>query len=258
MGRAMQPMPFFKQATPREIFVMRLCVAANISVIACCAFYLGRYFAAVEMGWPSLLAALLAGYFVADFSSGVVHWVIDTWLDERALGRGIAITREHHTHPEHVDGYGFLEYSSLGSAPSALFFGPVLAVTACFPVSETTYTLVTLWFVSSLCLLLGMTFHNLAHRPARSAIMRLAQRLHLVCPVAHHWVHHHNTTVHYCVVNGWANYPCDRLNLWRTLEHAITAVTGRVPRADEAEWQRRLGEAGAHRSAVLATKEILP
>ena len=244
----MQPTPFFKQATPREIRVMRLCVAANMLVIACCAVYLVRHFVAADMGWRSLLAALLAGYFVADFSSGVVHWVIDTWLDERALGRGIAITREHHTHPEHVDGYGFLEYASLGSAPSALFFGTVFAVTACFPVSATTYTLVMLWFVTSLCLLFGMTFHNLAHRPARSGIMRLAQRLHLVCPVAHHWVHHHDTTVHYCVVNGWANYPCDGLNVWRSLERAITAVTGRIPRADEAEWLRRLTDAGARRS----------
>ena len=245
----MQPTPFFKQATQREIRVMQLCVAANILVIACCAFYLVRYFAVAGLGLPSLMAALLAGYFLADFSSGMVHWVIDTWLGERALGRGIAITREHHTHPEHVDGYGFLEYASLGSAPSALFFGPVFAVTACFPVSAATYVLVILWFVSALCLLFGMTFHNLAHRPARSAIMRLAQRLHLVCPVAHHWVHHHNTTVHYCVVNGWANYLCDGLNLWRALERAITAVTGRMPRADEAEWQRRLGEAGARQFA---------
>lgn len=240
----MQPTPFFKDATPHEIRVMRICVAANIVVISCCAFYLARYFIAAGLSLPSLIAALLAGYFFADFSSGMVHWVIDTWLDERALGRGIAITREHHTHPDHVDGYGFLEYASLGSAPSAIFFGAAFAVTALFPVSAATYALMILWLVSSVCLLFGMTFHNLAHRPARSAIMRLAQRLHLVCPPAHHWVHHHHHTIHYCVVNGWANYVCDGLNLWRRLERVIETVSGRVPRADETEWQRRLGEIG--------------
>jgi len=43
------------------------------------------------------------------------------------------------------------------------------------------------------------------------------------------------------VVNGWANYVCDGLNVWRGLERVIMAVTGRIPRADEAEWLRRLG-----------------
>lgn len=240
----MQPTPLFKDATPHEIRVMRLCVAANIVVISCCAFYLFRYFAAAGLGCTSLLAAGLLGYFLADFSTGVVHWVIDTWLDERAMGRGIAITREHHIYPDHVDGYGLLEYASLGSAPSAVVFGAAVAVTALFPVSALTYTLMILWLINSVCLLFAISFHNLAHRPARSAIMRLAQRLHLVCPPAHHWAHHHNHTIHYCVVNGWANYLCDGLDLWRGLERLIETITGRVPRADEAEWQRRLGEIG--------------
>jgi ubiquitin-conjugating enzyme E2 variant len=82
-----------------------------------------------------------------------------------------------------------------------------------------------LWLISSVCLLFGMHFHNLAHKPARSAVMRLAQRLHLVCPPAHHWVHHHNHTIHYCVVNGWANYVCDGLGVWRALECVIAPIT---------------------------------
>ena len=63
----MQPIPLFKDATPHEIRVMRLCVAANVVVISCCAIYLVRYFTAAGLAWPSLLAALLVGYFLADF-----------------------------------------------------------------------------------------------------------------------------------------------------------------------------------------------
>jgi hypothetical protein len=240
----MDTTPFFKAATPREIWVMRCCVGANMVVIACCALYLVRHFAAAGLGWTSLMAALVVGYFLADLASGAVHWVIDTWLDERTLGRGIAITREHHTHPDHVHGYGFLEFASLGSAPSAVVFGSAFAITALCPVSALAYALVVLWFVGSLCLLFGMSFHNLAHRPAGSAIMRLAQRLHLVCPPAHHWVHHRDHTVHYCVVNGWANYVTDDLHLWRGLERLIGAVTGMVPRLDETAWERRYRETG--------------
>src|SRR5258708_21219405 len=88
------------------------------------------------------------------------------------------------------------------------------------------------WFVNSTCMLFGTSFHNLAHRPARSAMLRLAQRLRLVCPPAHHWVHHHNQTVHYCLVNGWANYLCARLYVLRGLARTVQTVTGIVPAAD--------------------------
>jgi ubiquitin-conjugating enzyme E2 variant len=240
----MQPTPFFKDATPTVKWVMRLFVGANIVVILCCAAYLVRHFATSGLGWPSMLAAALAGYFLADFTSGVIHWSMDTWFDERTLGRAIAIAREHHTHPHHIHGYGFLEHASLGSTPSAVVFGLALLVTVLFPVSAVTYALTIVWFVNSNCMLFGTSFHNLAHRPARSAIMRLAQRLHLVCPPAHHWVHHRQQTIHYCVVNGWANYLCDGFYLWRGLERVIQAVTGIVPRADDLEWQRNYRETG--------------
>jgi Lipid desaturase domain len=240
----MQTTPFFKDATPAMIGVMRFFVGANIAVIAFCALYLVRHFAAAGLGWPSILAVALAGYFLADFAFGAVHWSMDTWFDERTLGRAIAIVREHHTHPHHVHGYSFLDYAALGSTPSAVVFGFAVLVTALFPVSAASYALMMVWFVNATCMLFGTSFHNLAHRPARSAIMRLAQRLHLVCPPPHHWVHHHNQMIHYCAVNGWANYLCDGLYVWRGLERVIQAVTGIVPRADDLEWQRNYRETG--------------
>jgi Lipid desaturase domain len=239
-----QTVPFFGEATRREIRIMRLSVAANIAVILGCALYLVGYFAAAGLGWPHLVAAVLAGYVIADFSSGAVHWGLDTWFDARTLGRAVAIAREHHTHPHHIHGYTFLEHATLGSAPSAIVFGVATSLTALLPLSAVSYSLMILWFVNATCLLFGMHFHNLAHRPARSRLMRLLQRVHLVCPPAHHWIHHRNQTIHYCVVNGWANYVCDSLQVWRGLERVIAAVTGLVPRADDLAWQQHYAETG--------------
>jgi hypothetical protein len=234
----MQTTPFFKHTTPAVKRVMRFFVGANILVIAFSAIYLVCHFETAGLGWPGIIGSALAGYFLADFVSGVIHWSMDTWFDERTLGRAIAIAREHHTHPHHIHGYGFLDYASLGSTPSAIVFGFLVLVTVPFAVSATTYALMIVWSVNSACMLFGTSFHNLAHRPARSPIMRLAQRLHLVCPPAHHWVHHRRQTIHYCVVNGWANYLCDGFHVWRALERVIEAVTGMVPRADDLEGQR--------------------
>src|SRR5258708_29014152 len=169
----MQTTPFFKDATPTVTWTMRFFVGANIAVILYCAVYLVRHFAASGLGSPAILATALAGYFLADFTSGVVHWGMDTWFDERILGRAIAIAREHHTHPHHIHGYGFLDYASLGSTPSALVFGLAVAATALFPPSATTYALMVLWVVQSTRPLFGTGFHSLAHRPAPSASVLL-------------------------------------------------------------------------------------
>jgi ubiquitin-conjugating enzyme E2 variant len=236
--------PFFKEATPREIRLMRFFIAANGAMVVFCAVYLVRHSFDAGLRWPWLMLASLAGYFVADFVSGAVHWGMDTWFDESMLGRAVSIAREHHTHPSHVLLYGFLEQSSFGSAPSAMVFGPIALATSLLPVTALTYALMIVWFVVCVCMLFGMHFHNLAHRPARIAILRLAQRLHLLCPPAHHWVHHRQQTIHYCVVNGWANYPCDRLQVWRALERLISALTGAEPRADDLTWQIKFRQTG--------------
>jgi Lipid desaturase domain len=240
----MPTVPFFEHATLREIIITRLCCAADAAVILCCAGYLVGNYNAAGLRWPWLILAVLLGYFLADLFSGWVHWVVDSWLDEPMLGRGIAMTREHHTHPNHVLLYEFLDQASLGAAPSAVVVGIAAAVTALFPVSLLTYALMIVWFVIATCMLFGMSFHNLAHWPVRPPLLRMAQRLHLVCSPEHHWRHHRDHTVRYCVINGWANYPCDALRLWSRLEWLVTKTTGRTPRADDAEWQRKLGDIG--------------
>ena len=132
----MQMTPVFKDATPREVRTMQFWIGSNIAVILFCASWLIYYFTVAGLSLPYLMAALLVGYFLADFSSGAVHWAMDTWFDERTMGRAIAITREHHTHPDHV--YGFLENASFGSAPSAVVSGFAACCSACiFTISRT-------------------------------------------------------------------------------------------------------------------------
>src|SRR5215470_14009876 len=111
--------PYFAESTPREKLGMYLFVGGNLLVVGFCAVNLVRDFGPSGMAWPYLLAPIIVGYFVADFASGLVHWGVDTWFDERTLGRVVAIAREHHTHPQNIMGYGFLEHSALGSGPSA-------------------------------------------------------------------------------------------------------------------------------------------
>ena len=236
--------PYFVDSTPFERGVMRTFVGANFLVVAFCAFYLADAFQPAGATWPCIAGSVIVGYFVADFASGLVHWSVDTWFDERSLGRAIAITREHHTHPQHILGYGFLENSALGSAPSAVVIGAAATATALFPVSAVSYCFMIVWLMTSACLSFGMSFHNLCHRPA-SPLVRLGQETRLLIRPDEHWAHHRgDRTIRYCVINGWANRVCDPLNLWRRLEWLVQALTGAEPRRDDRDWQRRYEDTG--------------
>lgn len=237
--------PYFLASSPRERWVMRLSVGANVLVIAFCASYLVVEYSASGTTWVAIVLAALAGYFFADFASGLIHWGMDTWFDEQQFGRAIAIAREHHTHPQNILGYGFLEHATLGSAPSAAFVGLSAVVTALCPASIPTYCLMIVWLITSTCLFFGTSFHNLSHRRPNSAFIRAAQRMHLVIRPDHHWVHHRSDQIiRYCVINGWANYVCDALGVWRGLERLVHLLTGAAPRRDDLEWQRRYRETG--------------
>ena len=237
--------PFFTKGTPRDHLLIRASVTGNLMVITFCAGYLAFEYHVTGATWLQIIGAVGVGYFVADFASGVVHWGVDTWFSERQFGRAIAIAREHHTHPQNILGYSFLEHSTLGSAPSTLFIGPAAFLTAWLPVCIATYALMIVWLITSTCLFFGTSIHNLAHQRPKWSMLRLAQKLHLVITPQHHWHHHRDgQLVRYCTINGWANYVCDPLGVWRLLEWLVCGLTGAVPRHDDLEWQLRYKKTG--------------
>ena len=237
--------PYFLESTPFEQWAMRVSVGTNLAVIASCAAYLALEYKSSGITWPYVVFGVLVGYLTADFASGLVHWGMDTWFSEAVLGRAIAIAREHHTNPQHILGYGFMEHSTLGSAPSAVVIGLASLATAICGISPLAYFFMIIWLITSTCLFFGTSFHNLSHKRPRSAFIRAAQKMHLIISPEHHWVHHRDgQIVRYCVINGWANYVCDPLSIWRGLEWLVQMLTGAVPRSDDLEWQRRYEKTG--------------
>lgn len=237
--------PFYAESTVREDRTMLVCVAANCVIVGFCAAYLALAYSAVRPAAITTLSAIVIGYFLADVASGIVHWATDTWFSERQFGRLIAIAREHHTHPSHILGYRFLENATLGSAPSALFVGPLAVAIALLPRSAFLYAAMIVLFLISLTLLWGTSLHNIGHRKAKSPIIKAGQRLRLFITPSYHAVHHRgDQTTRYCTVNGWANPLLDRIGFWRGFERLISAITGAVPRQDDVRWQSHYRETG--------------
>jgi hypothetical protein len=236
--------PHFVQSTRADRAEMRVIVGTNAAVAAYCAIIALSELGSAGFAWILAPLCLAAGYFLADFLSGVVHWGVDTWFDEISLGRAIAIAREHHTHPQAILGYGFLEHATLGSMIGMTAVGPLALLTSALPPSGLTFCLMIVWGTASTVMLFGTSFHNLSHKPSPPKLVSTLQRMGLMLSPQHHWAHHRNQTIRYCTISGWANPLCDALDLWRRLERLAHRVTGATPRQNDLEWQRIFSETG--------------
>ena len=212
-------------------------ILLNLScVVGCAAWCIARY-RAVEPGWVSFGAALLLGILASDFYTGFVHWLTDTWLDERA-DRVICIAREHHIYPQHILDYTFWDYVAYMCFPTTAVFSPLaLLFTLALPPCAPVYVGVLVVLQVSALMFFGTHFHRLGHRASRLRVVRLLQKAgFLITPKEHARHHSGGHDDHYCVLTGWMNPPLDRIGFWRGLERVVQAVTGAVPRASDEEW----------------------
>jgi len=240
MKTQLTPKPLYLHCTRGQACATWLGAGLNTALVVWCTAWL-LLNARESPAWPVLAVLLLVGLFLADFFTGVIHWGTDTWFDELLLTRVVSIAREHHLYPYNIVGYGFRDYVGYMSWPAVLFFGPILpwVLLASEPTTVIYGSVLVCGEVCALCVF-GTHFHWFGHRRSDSPLVRFLQRARLLITPHYHGQHHSgNHDTHYCVVNGWANSPCDAIRFWRGLEKLIYWMTGAVPRRNDHEWFAR-------------------
>ena len=187
-------------------------------------------------GWWVPLAALV-GILAADFTSGFVHWMFDTWgsVDTPVFGRlAIRTFRHHHVDARAITRHDFVETNGHNFGLSF----PV-AIIGVITVRPATATLVDVFIGMALLALVVFNaatsqIHKWAHQSELPYFVQLLQRARLIVSPEHHAFHHAAPhTRNYCITVGWLNGPLRAFRFFEYLERAITAVTGAVPREDE-------------------------
>lgn len=189
-------------------------------------------------GWWTPLAAL-CGLLFADFISGFVHWMFDTWgsVDTPVVGKlAIRTFRHHHVDAKAITRHDFIETNGHNITLTTIlgFSGLVFVIR-----DVSTATLFDVFLVQSM--LWGALFtcftsqiHKWAHQDAPSKFVRLLQRARLILSPNHHDVHHTAPYArNYCITVGWMNGPLRTVRFFETLEWVITSVTGALPRKDD-------------------------
>jgi hypothetical protein len=220
-------------ATSHRIY--ELCGMAG--TVICGSWLLYRIISAEQLsGWWVPLAALI-GILAADFTSGFVHWMFDTWgsVDTPVVGRLAIRTFRHH----HVDEYAITRHDFVetnGHNFSLSFPVTIVGLLYVRNVHASLFEVLIGMAALSLAVFNACTsqIHKWAHTKERTPFVKLLQRARLIISPEHHALHHAAPhTRNYCITVGWLNGPLRAVRFFETLERVISAVTGAVPREDD-------------------------
>jgi TMEM189-like protein len=239
---------FVEPYTARELRFHIAGAVANGALILGALAWLATTWTRHHTAWWGVLLAVLAGLYVADLVSGLLHWAFDTWFHENIgfVRRMVLQVREHHIYPNRIFDIHFTHDAGTLSWIALLLIGPVLAwsVLAAGPQSPFSAYAIVASSVFSVVLVFMLETHKCGHRPRNPLVVRLLQRSGLLLSVPHHIRHHSgNHDVNYCIVNGWADRTLGRLGLFRGLEWLVARLAGAVPQENDHDWLRRFGRA---------------
>jgi ubiquitin-conjugating enzyme E2 variant len=220
-------------------------VAAGVSV----ALLVGRAGAAIAEAEADVArvlsaiaaAAVVAGYVLADFASGVVHFTFDRFftLDTPLLGKHfVAPFRQHHSDPKHITKHGFIETNGnncLATCP-ALFALVVLP----FDYSLGWQLFFVIFVVAGAVGTFATNqFHKWAHHNNPPTVVAWLQAHRVILPRDHHQIHHsHPYDTHYCITTGWLNPLLLKLNFWKGLEFVGTKVLRQRMFTETTPWEQ--------------------
>lgn len=171
-----------------------------------------------------LVAASLLGYLTADFLSGFVHWLADTYAESDTPFVGpkfVRPFREHHVDPLAITRHDFVEangdncFMALLPLVPAAFLAPITSTPA--------WAFFGAWALSlALGVLLTSIAHGWAHMPAQTPFVAWLQRVGLVLSPDHHAQHHEAPfDRNYCITTGWLNGVLDAVGFFRKAERVL-------------------------------------
>jgi ubiquitin-conjugating enzyme E2 variant len=177
------------------------------------------------LGVAAVIGGALGGYLMADFVSGVIHWLADHYGSESTPlvgGPFVRTFREHHRDPQAITRHDFVETNGDSCIVTAPYLAAILVLWPAAP------GIAPVAFVHAFAIALGLgvVLTTQAHKWAHSAnpprFVRALQRWRLILSPRHHAGHHrgdHDSC--YCITTGWLDPVLAAIDAWGKLERAL-------------------------------------
>ncbi len=180
-----------------------------------------------------LVVAVAAGALLADFGSGVVHWIADTWGSESmpVFGRRfLRPFRVHHSNPDDFLRRDFIDCNG----DVAMLTCPIFVAAWLVPDSSELGRIGAVFLVAlGAAALPTNQVHQWAHQPDPPRLVAWLQRRGVILGRAEHARHHVPPHVsNYCIATGWCNRALGAVGFFPACERLISRLTGAEPRRD--------------------------
>lgn len=194
----------------------------------------------------TVIIAAMCGIVSADFASGFVHWVADTWgsIEIPVIGKNfLRPFREHHIDPTSITRHDFIETNGDNFMVTIPFLGRMtyMFLTSSEQQVQDQFSWGCYIFLFAIFIAMTNQIHKWSHTYfGLPKWVVMLQDFHVILPRRHHRYHHvapHET--YYCITTGWLNWPLELLHFWPRLESVITYFTGCRPRDDDLKWAQK-------------------
>jgi plasmanylethanolamine desaturase len=200
----------------------------------------------------SILGRAALAVVAADFMSGLIHWVADTYGTEKTAIIGPWLVRpnaEHHRKPS-----ALVSKSWWLICWDLMLGGAMIVVAAALARRLTWEVWLFVWVGGTSGLV-----HRWNHGPRRlvPAPVRWLQKLGVLQSPVHHGAHHRgDRNTHYCVVTPLVNRILDTTGFWRRIERLLVppgAAPRRTDLAKAVSTPGRVGNRGRSASNVVVS-----
>lgn len=223
-----------------RLFSHRMLEISGIALFAALSITLGWYLVGsfAQLGLTGLglaTVALVVGWMAADFASGFVHWLGDTFGTEDMPVLGAAFItpfRQHHVDPKDITRHDFVETNGNNCITVILLLGlPILGTFYFAPAPPALWMLAFLWMVGFATFMTNQV-HRWAHMESPPTWVFWMQRAGLFMSAEHHNIHHRAPyDTYFCITCGWCNPILDRIDFFVHAERFIRFFVG--PRRSE-------------------------
>lgn len=208
-----------------------LCIVTAVGLLI---FHIIRLAAIPDLFNWWMLLAILTGLIFADFASGIIHWIADTWGSETMPVLGRRFLRPFRVH--HVNPHDFLKRNFIDTnGDVAMLCIPFLLLVFLIPLDHELGRTAAV-FLLTFCAgsLPTNQVHQWAHMPQPPAWVLWLQGRGLLLSRQQHQVHHTAPfATNYCIATGWCNRPLAAIHFFPIMERLITRITGAKPRSDD-------------------------